>query len=233
MKDKINQLERKLNLFFKNKKLLKTVFIHRSYLNENKRTNLCSNERLEFLGDSVLSFLTAFYLYKSYPHLNEGDYSEIKANIVSTESLARIAKTLNLGNYLFLSKGEEKIGGRTNSNILADCFEALTGAIFLEFGLNTTHLFIKKYLFSAELDRIIKYKLYLPAKSRLQEYLQGKYKKTPNYKTIETFGPEHNKEFKVGVFFNEKKLGEAFGRSKKEAEEKAALIALKKIKTLL
>ena len=123
--DQLQKLEKKISIFFNNKKLLQTIFVHRSYLNEHKNFALSSNEKLEFLGDSVLSLITSVYLFKNYPHLNEGEYTEIKSSIVKTESLAQAAKALNLGSYLLLSKGEEKSGGRENKNILADCFEAL------------------------------------------------------------------------------------------------------------
>ncbi|MCX7881300.1 MAG: ribonuclease III [Patescibacteria group bacterium] len=221
-------LEKQLGLTFKNKDLLKNVFIHRSYLNEHKDFSLPSNEKLEFLGDSVLSLISSLYLYQKYPHLKEGDYTEIKAAIVCTESLAKAAKKLELGKYLFLSKGEEKEGGRENYNILADCFEALIAAIFLEFGFETTNQFVLKNLFK-KLEYVVKNRLYLPAKSRLQEYTQGKYKIIPEYQVIGEIGPEHKKIFKVAVLINKKKVAFGIGKSKKEAEEQAAKIALEKI----
>lgn len=224
-----SQLEIKLNLTFKNKKTLKNVFIHRSYLNEHKNFYLPSNEKLEFLGDSVLSLVTSLYLYKKYPSLEEGDYTEIKAAIVRTESLEESAKLLDLGEYLYLSRGQDRESGRKNKNLLADCFEALIGAIFIDQNFETAYEFVLKYLFSDKLDKIIKNKLYLSPKSRLQEYTQGKFKITPNYKVIEEIGPEHDRIFKVEVSIKEKKYGVGVGKSKKEAEEKAAKKTLEKI----
>jgi len=225
----LNQLEIKLNLAFKDKKILENVFIHRSYLNEHKKFYLPSNEKLEFLGDSVLSLVTSVYLYKNYPRFKEGDYTEIKAAIVRTESLADSAKTLDLGEYLYLSRGQDRESGRKNKNILADCFEALIGAIFIDQSFETSYAFVLKYLFSDKLAKIITNKLYLSPKSRLQEYTQSKFKITPTYRVIEEVGPEHDRIFKVEVLVKEKKYGVGEGKSKKEAEEKAAKLTLEKL----
>jgi len=230
MLNQYSKLEEKIGITFKNKNLLQNVFIHRSYLNEHRDLKLTSNERLEFLGDSVLSLITSVYLFKNYPHLKEGEYTDIKGTIVCAESLSFAARKLDLGKYLFLSKGEEKCGGRENKNILADCFEALIAAIFLEKDFETAYQFVAKFLFSDKLDFIIKNRLYLPAKTKLQEYFQEKYKTVPEYKVIEESGPAHKKIFKVGVYFRNKLLGLATGFSKKEAEENAAKIAIEKLK---
>ena len=221
----INQyqnLEKKINIFFKDRGLLRNVFIHRSYLNEHRNSPLPSNERLEFLGDSVLSLITSVYLFKNYDTLEEGDYTEIKSSIVKTESLAEAAKTLGLSPYLLLSRGEEKGRGRENKNILADCFEALIGAIFLDQSFEAAYEFVAGFLFKDRLDYTVKNELYLSAKSRLQEYIQGKYKTTPQYRVLEEKGPEHKRVFKIGVYFKKKLLGEGIALSKKEAEEIAA-----------
>ncbi|MDO8741793.1 MAG: ribonuclease III [Candidatus Roizmanbacteria bacterium] len=225
-------LETKINIKFNNESLLNNVFIHRSYLNEHKNSLLPSNERLEFLGDSVLSLITSVYLFKNYPNLKEGDYTEIKSAIVKMDSLAEAAKKINLSYFLLLSKGEEKGAGRTNNNILADCFEALIAAIFLDQNFEAAYLFVVNFLFKDKLEYLLKNNLYLSAKSKLQELIQGKYKKTPLYKVLEEKGPEHKRIFKIGVYFNNKKLGEGVAPSKKEAEEvaaKEALINLEKI----
>ena len=147
MDKNLSQLEKKINLKFKNKDLLINVFIHRSYLNENKSFHLPSNEKLEFLGDSVLSLITSIFLYKNYPALVEGEYTDIKATIVKTESLVEAARGLQLGKYLFLSKGEENGGGQDNTNILADCFEALIAAVFIEHGFNSAYQFVLTHLY--------------------------------------------------------------------------------------
>lgn len=228
----LTDLENQIKIKFKDLNLLKNVFVHRSYLNENKDFFLSSNERLEFLGDSLLSLMTSVYLFKNFPNLKEGDYTEIKSAIVKTESLAEAAKKINLGKYLLLSKGEEKENGRENQNILADCFEALIAAIFLDQNFETAYDFVKNFLFNKKIELIIKNKLYLSNKTRLQIFLQAKYKKLPQYILLESYGPEHKKIFKVAVFFNGKKLAVSEGRSKKQAEEKAAGLALKKLKAL-
>ncbi len=215
-------LEKKINVNFQDDNLLENVFIHRSYLNEHKNSHLPSNERLEFLGDSVLSLITSVYLFKKYQKLAEGDYTEIKSSIVKTESLADAADGLGLNEYLLLSHGEEKGGGRDNKNILADCFEALIGAIFLDQNFEKAYQFVSEFLFKGKLDYIVENKLYLSAKSKLQEYIQGKYKTIPTYKVLEEKGPEHKRVFRVGVFFKNKALGVGIALSKKHAEEKAA-----------
>ena len=221
-------LETTINTQFKDKVLLENVFIHRSYLNEHKSYHLPSNEKLEFLGDSVLSLITSIYLYKNFPDLQEGDYTDIKAAIVRTESLAEVGLKLNLGTYLFLSKGEERGKGRHNTNIIADCFEALVAAIFIDQSFNAAYDFVLKHLFEDTLNYIVANKLYLSPKSRLQEELQANYKVLPIYKTVEEKGPEHSKEFKVSVYLGNKMLGIGMGSSKKQAEEQAAKNALEK-----
>lgn len=231
--NQLDRLEEKINIFFNNKTLLQTVFVHRSYLNENKKSNLSSNEKLEFLGDSVLSLISSVYLFKNYPNLKEGEYTEIKSSIVKTDSLAQAAKELQLGSYLLLSKGEEKSGGRENKNILADCFEALIAAIFIDKDFETVYNFVIKHLFEKKLDHLIKNRLYMSAKSRLQELIQAKFKTLPTYKVLEEKGPEHKRLFKVGVFFKEKQLGFGYAYSKKAAEEKAAKVAFENIEKKL
>ncbi len=226
---KLDQFEKKLGITFKNRKLFENVFIHRSYLNEHKRSPLSSNEKLEFLGDSVLSLVTSVYLYKNYPLLKEGDYTEIKAAIVRTESLTEAAEALQLGDYLYLSKGQDQEKGRRNKNILADCFEALIAAIFIDQSFETANEFVLKYLFAGKLDELITSKLYLSPKSRLQEYTQAKFKITPTYKIVEEKGPEHDRIFHVMVIIKGKKYALGSGKSKKEAEEQAARKTLEKM----
>lgn len=223
-------LEKKINISFTDRRLAENVFIHRSFLNEHKHSQFPSNEKLEFLGDSVLSLITSIYLYKNFPNLDEGTYTDIKASVVRTESLAEVAKKLELGKIVFLSKGEELNGGRKNKNILADCLEAFIAAIFIDKGFDIAYFFIVDWLFKDKLDYIVKNKLYLSPKSRLQEYLQAKYRKLPVYTTLEENGPEHKKEFLISVSFDTKTLGRGTGSSKKEAEEAAAKNALEKLK---
>ena len=228
MDNKYFNLEKIININFSDRKLLENAFIHRSFLNEHKNSHLKSNERLEFLGDSVLSLITSVYLFKNYPNLKEGDYTEIKSAIVKMESLAEAAKKIELNNYLLLSRGEERGAGRENNNIMADCFEALIAVIFLDKNFEVAYAFVVDHLFKDKLDYLLKNNLYLSSKSRLQEIIQSKYKKTPIYKVLDEKGPEHKRIFKIGVYFNNKLLGEGTAPSKKEAEEEAAKQALLK-----
>jgi len=228
MDNKYFNLEKIININFSDRKLLENAFIHRSFLNEHKNSHLKSNERLEFLGDSVLSLITSVYLFKNYPNLKEGDYTEIKSAIVKMESLAEAAKKIELNNFLLLSRGEERGAGRENNNIMADCFEALIAVIFLDKNFEVAYAFVVDHLFKDKLDYLLKNNLYLSSKSRLQEIIQSKYKKTPIYKVLDEKGPEHKRIFKIGVYFNNKLLGEGTAPSKKEAEEEAAKQALLK-----
>lgn len=223
------ELETTLGVQIKSRELLENVFVHRSYLNENKDFHLPSNEKMEFLGDSVLSLITSMYLYKYYPDLEEGDYTDIKAAIVRTESLGAAAQVLKLGQYLYLSRGEEKGMGRDNINILADTFEALVACLFIDIGFESAYHFVLKHLFHDKLDHIIKNKLYLSPKSRLQEHLQAKHKMLPTYRIVSEEGPEHKKIFTVSVYFQDTLLGTGTGISKKQAEEAAAKKALEKM----
>lgn len=225
----LNELEQTINITFKNRELFENVFVHRSYLNEHRKFHLPSNEKLEFLGDSVLSLITSIYLYRHFPDLEEGEYTDIKASIVRTESLAEVASKIYLGDYIYLSKGEEMGKGRENINILADTFEALIASIFIEHGFDKAYDFVLNYLFKDKLDYIVNNKLYLSPKSHLQEIIQAEHKILPTYKVLTETGPEHNKIFTVSVSLNDKELGQGVGNSKKQAEEKAAQNALEKL----
>lgn len=202
----------------------KTAFIHRSFLNESSESSV-SNERLEFLGDSVLSFVISSYLYKLRPSDSEGDLTNLRSYIVKTKSLATAAKRLNLGQHLKMSKGEEISGGRENPQLLANTFEAFLGAIFIEEGIDEVKGFIEAFLlpiFSKELESGPP----KDAKSRLQELVQNQTKQSPKYKILTTQGPDHAKEFEVGVFVQNKLIGKGSGLSKQIAEEAAAVQAL-------
>lgn len=215
-----------LGIEFTNPKLIHNAFIHRSFLNEHKDSSFPSNEKLEFLGDSVLSLATSIYLFKNFPELDEGTYTDIKAAVVRTESLAEAAERLRFGSFVQLSKGEEQNGGRTNKNILADCFESFIAALFLDQGFDTAYDFVLNHLFSNKLDHVVKNKLYLSPKSRLQELIQATHKSLPVYSIQSEGGPEHKKEFVISVSYKNKELGVGKGNSKKEAEELAAKNAL-------
>ncbi|HNP89446.1 MAG: Ribonuclease 3 [Microgenomates group bacterium ADurb.Bin219] len=220
----LEELEKKLKIHFKNQALLQMVFTHRSYLNEHKGEKLFSNERLEFLGDAILSFWVSSHLYGKYPDLPEGILTNMRTLLVRTESLAEKAKDLELGEYLFLSKGEEKGGGRMNRALLANTFESLTGAIFLEKGLIEVSKFLEKN-FSQKIAELGSSQL-KDYKSILQEKIQTTVKFSPEYKVLRQEGPDHDKTFQVGVFSQGILLGTGEGKSKQEAEELAAKNAL-------
>ncbi len=225
----ISQLENTINIHFKDELLIKTALVHRSYHNEHENFELPSNEKLEFLGDSVLSLITSIHLYKEYPEYQEGDYTDIKAAIVNTRSLYEASQALNIGEYLYLSRGEQENDGRNNMSILADAFEAVLGAIYLEHGFDISYRFVRDHLFHDTLDNIVRKKLYLPAKNILQEHYQDKFKKLPSYKVIDETGPEHDKVYQSGVYDGKKLLATGTGKSKKQAEESAAREALQKL----
>lgn len=222
----LDTLSKILNIKFKDIGLLKNAFIHRSYLNEI-RTNCSSNERLEFLGDSILSYLVSDFLYKKYPNLPEGELTNLRSSMVKTTSLAALARKLNLGKYIFLSKGEEEGGGRDNPSLLADTFEALLGAIYLDQGINKVSQILNTYLYP-QITKIINNKSYKDAKSIFQELVQEKTKISPIYKVINEKGPDHLKQFTVAVFVDNNKWGEGTGKSKQIAEQNAAKDALEK-----
>lgn len=226
MNNRFKPLEKQLSIIFKDRLLLENAFVHRSYLNEHKSHYLPSNEKMEFLGDSVLSLATSIYLFKHFPSLDEGAYTDIKASIVKTESLAEAAKKLELGTYMYLSKGEEQNGGRNNINILADCFESFIAALFLDKGFEVAYQFILDWLFKDKLTHIVRHNLYLSPKSKVQEIIQAKYRSLPLYTILSEKGPEHKKEFIISVSYDGKKLGRGTGSSKKEAETNAAKDAL-------
>ena len=220
-------LEDKISVKFKNKALLEQALTHRSYLNESHNKITGSNERLEFLGDSVLSLVTSNYLYQKFADIPEGDLTNLRASLVKTQTLARVSQSINLGDYLFLSHGEEESGGRNHISILADSLEALIGAIFLDRGLATCTDFISQFIFPV-LPEIIKNGLFRDFKSILQENIQKETKKSPDYKVLKTTGPDHERVFTVGVFINDKQMGEGSGHSKQEAQQAAAKAALEK-----
>lgn len=208
----------------KNSKLFEEAFTHRSYLNEAK-LKVASNERLEFLGDSILSFVVSNYLYTKYPEFDEGTLTNIRSLMVNTRSLSDLARELEMGKLLKLSKGEEESKGRENATLLENSFEAFVGALFLDQGMPSVVKFLSNTLFPKIQDLVTK-KAFKDPKSLLQEKFQAKKQGSPLYRVLEETGPAHAKAFKVGVFVDGKKLGEGTGRSKQVAEESAAKIAL-------
>lgn len=222
----IEKAEKIIGAKFKDKVLLKTAFTHRSYINEN-RTHEEHNERLEFLGDAVLELVVTEFLFKKYPKHNEGELTAFRASLVNTQTLSAISTKLGFNDLLLLSKGESKDTGRARQYILANTFESVTGALYMDQGYDVALKFIKENLFS-EAEDIIKNGLLVDAKSRLQEKAQESVSITPAYRTIHEEGPDHDKVFTVGVFLNEKEAGRGKGKSKQEAEQEAAREALKK-----
>jgi ribonuclease-3 len=218
-------LENKLGLDFKNKDLLTQAFTHRSYLNENPSFNLQHNERLEFLGDAVIELIVTSHLYRQYPDKPEGDLTNWRAALVNAKMMTKVAEELGFNDFLLLSKGEAKEGGKARAYILANTFEALLGALYLDSGYEPCDKFIKKYLL-AELPDIIEKGSYKDSKSWFQEEAQEKVSITPTYKVIKESGPDHDKQFIVGVFLDEDMVAEGKGTSKQEAEEDAAKKAL-------
>ncbi|MFI5241177.1 MAG: ribonuclease III [Microgenomates group bacterium] len=212
-----------LKKMFKDEKFLDLALTHRSWLNEHKGAR-SSNERLEFLGDAVLEFIVSRELYKSFPDKEEGFLTALRANLVNTTSLADIALNLNLGEIIYLSKGEEETGGRENPSLLADTVEAIIGALFIDQGLDKAAEFIHDNLLK-DLEKRSKLPL-KDSKSLLQEYVQAKGLSTPRYKVIEESGPDHDKRFIIEVLIGEKSWGRGEGKSKAQAEQEAAKSAL-------
>jgi len=220
----LDEFEKAISIQFNNKDLLKQVFVHRSYLNENADFGLDHNERLEFLGDAVLELVVTEHLYKTLPN-PEGELTSLRSALVRGQMLSDLANSLSMDDYLYLSKGEAKSGGKARQLILANAFEALIGALYLDRGYAGASQFINKYLLP-RLTEVIEQKKYLDPKSHLQELAQAELSITPAYKVIAESGPDHNKQFVIGCFLNDKKVGEGEGSSKQAAESMAAANAL-------
>lgn len=222
------KLEKKIGLKFEDWTLLKTAFVHRSYLNEHKSSKLDSNERLEFLGDAVLELITTEYLYLNYPN-PEGELTNWRAALVRGDALAKIGSDLELGNYLLLSKGEERSGGRTKDYLLANTVESIIGVIYLELGYDKTKAFVEKFVL-VHLDDILKNESHIDAKSKLQERAQDKLGVTPIYQLMHDEGPDHEKIFTMGAYVEDRLVGKGKGGSKQLAEQEAAKDALERLK---
>lgn len=216
-----------LDVSFTNLNLLIEALTHRSYLNEHREYTGSHNERLEFLGDAVLELATTDFLFKKFPQKPEGELTAYRAALVNTVSLAESAQALGINDYLLLSKGESKDTGRARDVILADAFEAIIGAIYLDSGYEAAEAFIAKNLYS-KIDDVIAKRSYQDAKSRFQELAQEKKGITPAYETLSEVGPDHDKRFTVGVFIGSAEIARGVGQSKQEAEQSAAQNALSK-----
>lgn len=224
MKD-FSPLEQQLHIAFKNKDLLTQAFLHRSYLNENTGINLPHNERVEFLGDAVLELVVTDYLYRTYPEKPEGELTAYRASLVNTNTISDAAKKLGFEDFLLLSKGETKDTGKARAYILANIFEAFTGALYLDQGYDAARDFIHAHLLP-ELATILDQGLWRDAKSFVQEKTQELEGVTPSYKVLHDSGPDHDKVFTVGIYFRDEKIAEGKGSSKQEAETAAARAAL-------
>jgi len=221
----LSPLESKINVKFNDRNLLQSALTHRSYLNENRKWPMPHNERLEFLGDAVLELITTEYLYRNFPN-PEGELTNLRSALVNYKMLSEIAQVLGLDEFILLSKGEAKDTGRARQVILANAFEALIGAIYLDAGFETSQKFINDYVIT-QLAAILTAGKILDPKSKFQELTQEKFGITPHYKVLAEWGPDHSKSFEVGVFVGERQVAKGVGSSKQEAEIAAAENGLK------
>jgi ribonuclease III len=216
-------LEEALGIHFQNPVLLSLALTHRSYIYETAGEGQSSNERLEFLGDSILAFISSDFLYRTFPNLNEGELTNVRAVLVRTETLANFAREINLGNFLLMGKGEQSTGG--GQRVLASAFEALLGAIFLDQGIAVVQQFLLPRL-EPMAHHIVKKRLFKDNKSLFQELAQAHVGITPSYRLVSQEGPSHNREFTVEVLLGEQVVGQGHGRNKQTAEQEAAHAAL-------
>ncbi len=224
----IKKFEEQMKLKFNDKELLKRSLTHRSFLNENREEELKNNERLEFLGDAVLELVISEYLFNEYPDRPEGELTSFRAAVVKTDSLAKISKKLGIGEFLLMSKGEEMTGGRDKEFLLANTFEAIVGALYIDQGYEACKKFLTKHLIP-QISTIVKYRLDIDSKTKLQEITQNKFKTTPVYKVTKEKGPDHDKTFTVVAMIRGKIYGEGEGITKQKAEDAAAGQALRKL----
>jgi ribonuclease-3 len=224
----LDALQEVLGVTFRNRSLLEQAVIHSSYVNENLELVSSHNERLEFLGDAVLGFIIAEKLYQEIPDITEGEMTRLRAALVRRDTLARVARAVGLGDFLYMGKGEEASGGRTKTPNLAGALEAVIGAIYLDQGLTTTRDAVLKLL-GKELSRVSRYGAGVDYKSRLQELIQSRNQSTPAYRLVAQAGPDHDRRFTVEVMAGGVVLGRGNGKSKKLAETEAARLALDRL----
>lgn len=220
-----SKFEKMAGVMFKNKTLLKQAFTHRSYINENRGLKLEHNERLEFLGDAVLELVITDYLYESFKDANEGELTSLRSALVNADTCGLVAQRLGANDFLLLSRGESKDNGRARQYILANTFEAIIGALYLDQGYDVVKNFIIVHMVPL-VTNILKRGVWIDAKSLFQEKAQEHLNITPVYKTISESGPDHDKHFTVGVYIGGKLYGEGEGQSKQDAEQEAAKDAL-------
>lgn len=219
--------EKKIGVSFADKSLLKQAFTHRSYINEHRGAPLSHNERLEFLGDAVLELAVTEFLFAKYPERPEGELTSFRAALVNTSTLSTVATGLGMNDFLLLSRGEAKDTGRARQYLLANTFEALTGALFLDQGYKAAQHFVAENIFPLT-DDIVAQRLFQDAKSAFQEKAQDTVSVTPTYRSLKEIGPDHDKQFTVGVFLGEELVATGEGKSKQEAEQAAARAGLEK-----
>lgn len=224
----LHDFQNKIGINFENEELLVTAFTHSSYVNDHASQKLADYERLEFLGDAVLQIIISRHLYDKYPDMPEGELTKLRAMVVCEESLAAISNELKFSEVMILGRGEAKFGGRQKASILADMFEAVLGAIYLEKGLEVAEEFLSKVMYpkinDGDFSHVMDYK------TALQEYVQKDHIGVLSYKIVFEEGPSHDKNFEAHVFLDEKVIGKGFGKSKKNAEKVAAKDALNKLK---
>ncbi len=225
MSTDFNNFEKRIGITFLHKELLRTAFTHRSYLNENRRSGMEHNERLEFLGDAVLELIVTEYLYAKYPDKTEGDLTSYRSALVNANTLSGVAEGLGMNDCLLLSRGEAKDTGRARQVILANTIEAFLGALYLDQGYEAAKRFVSANLFSLT-DEIVRTRIWLDAKSHFQEKAQEIVGVTPSYETVKETGPDHDKHFTVAVFLARERVAEGEGKSKQEAEQQAAKAGL-------
>ncbi len=221
----LSAFEAKIEIYFKDKDLLRQAFVHRSYLNENRGFKLGHNERLEFLGDAVLELVITKYLFEKYPDKTEGELTSFRSSLVNTNTLSEVGTILNLSDHLLLSRGEAKDVGRARQFILANTMEALIGAIYLDQGYEKAEEFVQKNI-TPFLEKVIAENLWIDSKSLFQEKAQDETGITPTYKTEKESGPDHDKHFTVGVYLKNELIATGEGKSKQDAEQSAARKAL-------
>jgi ribonuclease-3 len=229
---KLQTIQDSLSIHFTDLSLLRTSLIHRSYINEIEEDGISNNERLEFLGDAVLELIITEYLFAKYPDRPEGELTSFRAATVKTTSLAETAEALQLGNFIYMSKGEEATGGRARPYILANTFEALLGAIYLDQGVEVARNFITTHLIP-KIDLIVQERLDIDSKSKLQEICQEKFNITPSYELISSSGPDHAKIFIMGLKIDRHIVAQGQGRNKQEAEQNAAEKAIQEWESIL
>lgn len=231
--DKIKELAKKTNIRFNNFDIFRNAFVHRSYLNENPRFDLDNNERLEFLGDAVLELVATEYLFNAYKNKSEGELTSIRSALVRGNNLSRVGSEIGVDNRIYLSSGERNGSDKARSLIIANCLEAIVGAIYIDSGYEQAKKFTMNYIILPSIKEIMKDKLYIDSKSEFQEKIQEHFKITPTYRVLSEEGPDHNKKFISAVYIDDKKIAEGHGTSKSRAEEQAAKKAMESIDQIL